>query len=113
MENRNKLIWQEFCKIFWLFMIGSFIGFIYETIVVFFQTGGFELRQGIIYGPLIPVYGIGAVVYYLFFLFGKPKDKWEVFFFSMILRRYYRIYLFFSTRSCFWYNFMGLFLFKI
>ncbi len=34
-------------------------------IVVLFQKGYFESRQGLIYGPFTPVYGIGAIIYYL------------------------------------------------
>lgn len=34
-------------------------------IVVLFKKGYFESRQGLIYGPFTPVYGIGAIVYYL------------------------------------------------
>ena len=77
------------------------------------EKGYFELRQGLIYGPFIPVYGIGGIVYYLYFRFAKPKDKLEVFFLSMILRWNYRISSFLYPRSSFWNDFMGLFLFKI
>ena len=62
----NKLI-KEIMKIFWIFVIGCIIGYITEMIVVFVQKGFFESRQGLIYGPFTPVYGIGAVMYYLFF----------------------------------------------
>ncbi len=83
--QKREVIWREFCKMFWIFILGCFLGFVYETILVLFQKGHFELRQGLIYGPLIPVYGIGGVVYYIFFRAAKPKGKWEVFFFSMLL----------------------------
>lgn len=84
-EKRSEQIWKEFCKIFWVFMLGCFLGFVYETILVLFQKGFFESRQGIVYGPLIPVYGIGGVIYYLVFRIWKPKDNIEVFLMSMIL----------------------------
>ena len=54
-------------RIFLIFILGSILGYLYETILVFFQTGHYESRQGLIYGPLTPVYGLGGVVYYLFF----------------------------------------------
>ncbi|MCQ4021412.1 MULTISPECIES: putative ABC transporter permease [unclassified Ruminococcus] len=53
----------NFYKLFWLFVIGSLIGCIMETIVGFIYNGGvFEYRVGLVYGPFIPVYGIGAVM---------------------------------------------------
>ena len=82
---KKKDIFREGITIFWLFIIGSVIGYVYEMILVLFQKGYFESRQGLIYGPFIPVYGIGAVVYYLVFQYMKPKSKLQVFFISMIL----------------------------
>ena len=61
----KKSILKELTIIFWLFVIGSIVGYIYEMIVVLVQKGYFESRQGLIYGPFTPVYGIGAIIYYL------------------------------------------------
>lgn len=80
----NKLI-KEIMKIFWIFVIGCIIGYITEMIVVFVQKGFFESRQGLIYGPFTPVYGIGAMIYYLFFSKVKCKNKIHTFFYTMIL----------------------------
>ena len=49
-----------FTKLFYLFVIGSFIGTILETIWAFCVDGHFEMRVGRDYGPFIPVYGGGA-----------------------------------------------------
>lgn len=76
---------EEIIKIFWVFIIASIIGYIYEMIVVLVQKGFFECRQGLIYGPFIPVYGIGAIVYYLFFNKIKTRNKLKIFLLSMIL----------------------------
>lgn len=46
-----------FTKLFYLFVIGSFIGTILETIWAFCVDGHFEMRVGMVYGPFIPVYG--------------------------------------------------------
>lgn len=81
MKKNNFKKW--FIRIFWLFMIGSLIGCIVETIVAIVQKGHFEFRQGVIYGPLIPIYGIGAVVYYL--TISKIKNLKLVFLISMLL----------------------------
>ena len=72
--NKNKLR-EELTILFWIFIIGSIAGFIFEITVVFFQKGHFELRQGLIYGPFIPVYGIGAILYYVVLNKIKLKNK--------------------------------------
>ena len=56
---------KELIKVFWIFTFVSVIGCILETIVCIVQEGHFEVRQGVIYGPFIPVYGAGAVLFYL------------------------------------------------
>ena len=56
---------KELIKVFWIFTFVSVIGCIVETIVCIVQEGHFEVRQGVIYGPFIPVYGAGAVLFYL------------------------------------------------
>ena len=52
---KNKEILKELIVIFWIFIIGSILGYIFEMIVVLFQKGFFESRQGLIYGPFTPV----------------------------------------------------------
>ena len=49
-------------------------------IVVLFQKGYFESRQGLIYGPFTPVYGIGAIIYYLILNNIKKDNKIKIFF---------------------------------
>ena len=48
--------------ILWIFLIGSFFGFIYENLLMIIK-GHPALRQGLIYEPLIPIYGIGSIVF--------------------------------------------------
>lgn len=71
----KKKIMQEIMVIFWIFIIGSVVGYIYEMIVVLFKKGYFESRQGLIYGPFTPVYGVGAIIYYLVLSKFNPKNK--------------------------------------
>ena len=81
----KKSIFNEIVKIFIIFMIGSIIGYIVEMIVALVQNGHFVSRQGLIYGPFTPVYGIGILVYYIFFSIMKNRNKGIVFISSMIL----------------------------
>lgn len=110
--DKKKII-NELIIIFWVFIIGSVVGYIFEMIVVLFQKHYFETRQGLIYGPLIPVYGIGAVMYYVILNNIKIKDKLKVFLVTAILRRSNRIYMLLCSRKSIWNNFMGLFSFNI
>lgn len=83
MERKSKF--NEVIKIFIIFMIGSIIGYIVEMIVALVQNGHFVSRQGLIYGPFTPVYGIGILVYYIFFKIVKTRNKGIVFISCMIL----------------------------
>lgn len=82
---KEKNVKKELTILFWVFIIGSIAGFIFEVIVVFFRKGHFELRQGLIYGPFIPVYGIGAMCYYIVLSKIKIKNKVQIFLITMIL----------------------------
>ncbi len=77
--NKKKL--KRYLRFFWIFLVGSVIGFLYENILVLIKDGHFELRQGLIYGPFIPVYGIGAVIYEM--IVPKIKSPLKIFFYTM------------------------------
>ena len=80
-----KKVLKELAKIFILFIIGSIAGYIFEMIVVLFQKGHFEIRQGVVYGPFIPVYGIGIITYYLIFKKIEIRKLPQVFLICMVL----------------------------
>ena len=46
---------------FFLFMLYSFIGWVYETILFTIEEGHF-VNRGFNFGPYIPIYGFGAVI---------------------------------------------------
>ena len=83
MERKSKF--NEIIKIFVIVMIGSIIGYVVEMLVALVQNGHFVSRQGLLYGPFTPVYGIGILVYYIFFSLIKNRNKGIVFISSMIL----------------------------
>ena len=84
-EIEKKSKFNEFIKIFVIFMIGSILGYIVEMIVGLVQNGHFVSRQGLLYGPFTPVYGIGILVYYLFFSIVNARNKGYIFISAMIL----------------------------
>lgn len=74
---------KNFVKIFWVFVIGCIAGYIMEVAFNFFWTRSFETRQGLIYGPFAPVYGLGTVAFYL--ILPKIKNIFNVFWVSAVL----------------------------
>ena len=91
-EARNSImiikkenITQKLMKIFWIFLIGSILGYIIEMIVGLVQNGHFVSRQGLLFGPFIQVYGVGLIVYYLVISNIKNKSYIKIFLISMLL----------------------------
>ena len=74
---------KKVVKIFWVFVIGCLAGYIMEVAFHFFWTRSFETRQGLIYGPFAPVYGLGTVAFYL--ILPKIKNIFNVFWVSAVL----------------------------
>lgn len=67
MKNKIKKTYTEY---FWIFIIGSFIGFLHENLLTVFK-GEIVIRQGLIYEPLIPIYGIGFLILYILYSFSN------------------------------------------
>lgn len=62
-EERKFATGFCFYKYFYVFTIGCIIGYIYETIIEYIQTGTFVNKQELIFGPFVTVYGIGMLVF--------------------------------------------------
>ena len=71
---------MRFRNYFIYFMFYSFLGWIYETVLeVFIYHWGFSNR-GVLFGPWLPVYGFGALIFLLVFNnFLKKLNKIEKF----------------------------------
>ena len=82
-KNMGKKIVIYIVKIFWIFVIGSVVGFFAEMLYALVYTRALEMRQGLIYGPFIQIYGIGAVAYYILTL--NIQDPKKAFFSGMIM----------------------------
>lgn len=54
-------------KLFWIFILGSFFGYVVETIYAFIKSGGhFVIRQGLLYGPFYTGiwFGSNGILYF-------------------------------------------------
>lgn len=66
------------------FVILSFVGYIYECTAMTFWTGKWDNR-GFLYGPIIPIYGAGALLSTLFFTYMmKNHTPMQVFLIGML-----------------------------
>lgn len=98
LEKKKKII-NTVIKLFWVFMIGSLIGYMVESIVGLVQEGHWVSRKGLIYGPFIPVYGIGMIAYY--FTVPKIKGMPKVFLYSMLMGGLVEYMCSFVQEKCF------------
>lgn len=102
-EKIEKLI-KFSMKIFWIFVIGSIFGFFAEMLYTLVYTRTLEIRQGLIYGPFVQVYGMGAMAYYL--LVSKIQEPKKLFFSGMIMGGVLE-YLCSFFQEIFWGQFHG------
>lgn len=79
----GKKIINYIIKIFWIFVIGSVFGFFAEMLYALVYTRTLEIRQGLIYGPFIQIYGMGAVAYYI--LISNVQEPKKAFFSGMLM----------------------------
>lgn len=57
-----KKISDKISVLFWCFVIFSILGMITEMIFCYATTGVIESRQGLVWGPFCPIYGVGACI---------------------------------------------------
>lgn len=71
-SRRKALSADDLCHLFLVFLAGCLVGWIYEEIF-YWITEGLLRNRGILYGPWLPIYGIGALgIYALKPLKGRP-----------------------------------------
>ena len=63
-KTGKGLITLNFFNIFWIFVVACFAGWVIETIwhMTVVEFGVYQERAGLLYGPLSPIYGVGAVL---------------------------------------------------
>lgn len=99
--------------IYWIliFLIGSFIGWIYEEIF-YFVTENSITNRGFFYGPYLPVYGWGSVILMLT-LRKLKKHPILIFVLSMLITgivEYITGYVMYVIYDKVWWDYTGLFL---
>lgn len=73
---------QSFVRWSLCFFSYCFIGWVWETLYVFVRTGRWENR-GLLYSPLLPIYGIGALVI-LYVTAPVQTNPWLIFLLGML-----------------------------
>ena len=69
---------EQLCYLFLIFLTGCLVGWIYEEIFYWVMEGMLRNR-GILYGPWLPIYGVGALAIYAM----KPVKKQPVLLFLL------------------------------
>ena len=72
-------------KILWVFIVGCFIGVVWETFYVFYKEGVFMRRSGMLYGPFNQVYGLGALLFTLLLYRFRKKNALIIFGASFVI----------------------------
>lgn len=58
-KSEFKILGISIWNIFAYFIVFCMLGFLLETVYAFVTKGVVESRQGFIYGPFCPIYGVG------------------------------------------------------
>ena len=77
-SDHPKVTVERLCYLFLIFLTGSLVGWIYEEIF-YWITEGMLRNRGVLYGPWLPIYGIGALGIYAL----KPLKKQPVLLFLL------------------------------
>lgn len=78
---------EGFCfyKLFLVYVIGCMIGTYYEEILTFCRSGQWLSRQGLIYGPLNPVYGAGFLAFSALLCRNLKRKWWLTYIYSCLI----------------------------
>ena len=72
-------------KLVWIFIIGCIAGYFIETSYYLIKHGVFMNKQGLLYGPFKPIYGLAACILSVILNLLKGKNNWLIFFFGSII----------------------------
>ncbi|MGN0522748.1 MAG: putative ABC transporter permease, partial [Eubacterium sp.] len=77
-DDQRKVNIDRLCYLFLIFLTGCLVGWVYEEIF-YWITEGVLRNRGILYGPWLPIYGVGALGIYAM----KPVKKHPVLLFVL------------------------------
>ncbi|MBO4600654.1 MAG: putative ABC transporter permease [Bacilli bacterium] len=72
-------------KLIWIFVLGSVFGYFIETGYYYLKHGVFLNKQGLLYGPIKPIYGFGAIIITLLLSAVINKSKLKVFIYGCFI----------------------------
>ena len=87
-KKKEKTVFAEGCcffKIFWLFLIGAFIGDIVETFFCRYSMGRWMSRSSVVYGPFSIVWGVGCAMFTALLYKYKEKSDRYIFMLGTVL----------------------------
>ena len=76
---------KEILCYFWVFVLTSFLGFLVETIWCYLRYKKIESRKGVIYEPLIPIYGIAGIIIMFIAKLLKISKWYQVFLIGFVI----------------------------
>ena len=79
------MIVHKVISYFWLFLIGSFVGFLMETIWCLLKNKRFEWRKSLIYEPIIPIYGLSGLIILLVCNYLKVNTTFQIFLVGFVI----------------------------
>lgn len=83
MKNKDREI--TLTKLIWLFVIGSIAGYLIETSFYLIKHGVFMNKQGLLYGPFKPIYGLASCILSLILNLLRGKNNWLIFIFGSLI----------------------------
>ena len=86
-KKKKEVFAEGFCfyKVFLLYVIGCMIGVYYEEVLTVCRTGEWLSRQGIIYGPFNPVYGLGFLAFTVLLCRNLKRKWWLTYIYSCFI----------------------------
>lgn len=81
-----------FYRLFWLFLIGSFLGVVIEVIFCMVVVGHYESRVGLVYLPLNLLYGFGTLFMSLGLHWARNKNALIVFLGGFVIGSIYEYF---------------------
>lgn len=75
-EKKHFAAGMNLYKLILVFVIGSFVGVVVETLWCLLRHGYYESRNGLLWGPFSPLYGLGAVAMTLALYRWRNRGSW-------------------------------------